>query len=247
MDALSRFWCELVRLKSLALEASDFDQGNLGPKSSHPLWLSHEATKDRFDWMQEPGFHFDYYPPPGLLGELLAEHNFAAGNDGERLPEMEELARLAAEDRIDPDRSGAIWDAIQQVKNLLRYLSDRDGRWLCDCESCLKIKPTVWWHDITCELNRSFNTLGRYIPSEWREYDGVNPWAEEQARARQKAGGRPENSATAKAKRLIDKAVKKGDYNRTVIAEKTGLSPNHVSKLKSEIKRPPLNGKSLQN
>lgn len=158
MDALSRFWCELVRFKALAIEASEYDDGIYRPLRRDAT----ESDRERCEWFNDKARHRTP-PPGGLLSEWLYDEQF----DGERLPRLEELARVANEERCDPDRLKAIKRALAAVVRLVDHLNDTDGRMLCDCDLCQRSQQDLAsWDVIDRRLRRSFASLGFYVPAE---------------------------------------------------------------------------------
>ncbi|MFO0790061.1 MAG: hypothetical protein U0805_11450 [Pirellulales bacterium] len=158
MDAISRFWCEAVRRKSLMLEADEFDSA-----ISYPLRAdATEAERERHAWFDDKSRH-DNPPPGGLLSDYLADEQF----DGDRLPLLEEYARLANEERTDPDRLKAIKRVLSALVRLANHLADCDGKTMCDCPRCEAFNNRVeWWYIIERRLDRAFSALEFYVPAD---------------------------------------------------------------------------------
>jgi hypothetical protein len=167
MDALPRYWCEIIRLEFLMRDAVEFDLRKVGALLEDEwqrLFDIDSRYKDLFDWLVDERKHRDD-PPAVMVSDLLyGDEAF----DGDRLPRIDNLARIAIEQCTSDGQEECIKKSLSAIKRKAEFwlIAARDE---CDCEICKR-------HHIYGEVKTSWDEalleLGLYIAPEFRDYTG---------------------------------------------------------------------------
>ncbi len=168
MDAITRYWCELRRFEYLSREASAFDSQIYYGLPDSPT----KEQRERWEWFKNKAEH--QAPSPGGEHIKLLLDGFP---HDDALAKLDEFARLANEERYEPDRYRAIRRALAAIKKFYEVIGEADGRELCECEHCEEFRCAHdgEWDDVTRRLNRAMSSLGFYVPAEWKRYLGEDP------------------------------------------------------------------------
>ena len=204
MDALSRFWCELSELFRAAAEADDSDQDMIDAVDSARRdgrqTSATDADQARYEWVVDESQHW-HNPPGGRLVELLLSERFDIELD--RLPRLDECARLALSESSDQLRNGSVIEALAAAKAWLRNLYELDCRWRCgDCESCRQWVSHDDWPEVESRRREALNRLGLYVPLKVRDGLVDKTRATDVTISRRKSGRRTDKK-TVRAQQLI--------------------------------------------